>query len=154
MARIIWSVICKRIVMDEAAPHMLVAIIDPLDNISLVGPGDPASLKFFNFACRFIATWARSVPEEPEQATARLRYQPPGVEESTASQTFEIDLGGYTRVRTGINLKELPFNGAGRYEFILELETSGGWREVARHMLDVDFAPPKPPPVENPPREI
>lgn len=135
MARHVWSILCKRVLVDKDSGENLSAI-DLVDYVyvhRLAPTDDLTKLTAVKFDLQLVSTWFRSRLDQPERARARLSMNYPDGARASSSEPFILELDTAVRMRTFVKVGLLPFDGPGVYEFIVELQTpdGGGWTEVA-----------------------
>jgi len=143
MARHIWSVLCKKAIVDrETNSITLFESIDSLESNEKIAPppesGD-SLIVVQNINPQLVTLWARSDFTKPETAVSRLTVVGPnGKKLKQPGNTVELTTS--TRNRVIVEFSGLPFLGFGIYEFIVELQRgekpSQRWHKVASIPLE------------------
>lgn len=130
--RHVWTVLCKRALVDERTNS--VSLIDAIEGVTGKGPAPkPAILPF---EATLAQLWARSEVGEPEKGRARMRILSPKGKELHSSE-YEVDLSAHERRRHFLSMQGLPYEEAGRYEMVSEMELDDAWKEVSRYPVDI-----------------
>ncbi len=143
MARHVWSVLCKKAIVDrETNSITLVDSVESLESNEEIAP-PPESVDSLvvvqNIDLQFATLWTRSDFAIPETAVSRLTLVGPnGKKLRQPGNTVELIAS--TRNRVIVVFNGLPFLGFGVYEFVVELQrgkkTSQSWHKVASIPLE------------------
>jgi hypothetical protein len=146
MARHVFSDLCRRSITDQGSN--LLSMIDVLDAISFEPAPTESSSRgaqpALSLDASFVSQFTRSNLEKGEEFEARVVIT--GPEGKKLGETgAHIDLTQFQNYRMMTRLDRLPFVGAGRYEFKVQLQEGKRWRTVASVPLAINLQiPPVP----------
>ena len=141
MAKLIWSVLCSRHILDKESNS--VSLLDVLEEATIATPAplpepskaNPATL--VGFQGTLLSLWERSNPDSPETDHCRLILVGPNKQKLVQPEA-EIGLVTHRRNRVALKIDMLPWMGFGRYEWHVQQaakRTKRGkvqtWRRVA-----------------------
>lgn len=145
MAKHVWSVLCKRAIIDKTLNTA--SLIDTIEEIE-VQPSKPLIIEKWQplpIEAVIVVLVVRSDDSTPERPHIRLDLIGPNGERFQESPETDVDLTTTTRARTMVNLATLPFRGSGKHRYVVNLEESPGkWREVADIPIDIKLTNPVP----------
>jgi len=136
MAQHVWSVICARSIIDSDSNN--ISLIDVLEQLT-VGPlpEEPGTLVIpVNF--EVVTLWSRSNHQGGRWRSRLVMITPQGT--NHASAPMDVDLTRFERVRNRARTMGLQYEGPGRYEFRIELQEDGEWRQVGTAFFNVILA--------------
>jgi hypothetical protein len=141
MALHIWSILCHKALVDKDTNQ--VSLLDVIESLNIevtVEPGQPVGEATFAIPASLqLATfWTRSDPNTPEKSLAKVTFYSPS-QAADGSSLFELDLLNFTNTRSIIKIPGISVAENGRYWFMVELERSNQWFEVARIPLDISI---------------
>lgn len=129
MAKLIWAVLCQRILLDQDTQFL--SYIDVVDGVAL--PSFP------NVAPLILVGTLWQLEEAPPPLEVRIRlYTPDGsllMESNPCAPEIKPE---HKRMRIGIGLAGFPLASPGRYEFGVEQHVNGQWIEATRVPFDVE----------------
>jgi len=144
MIKHIWTVICKRSLLDEDLKT--ISLIDVLEEMSASMPprsevkqikGKKWGLAPFEF--EVVSLWIRKEKDKSTLGLSRICvHDPSGI--ITESREVDVDLRKYTRMRTRQRFTGIPLTDkSGLYWFHVELKQEGSkeWVEVDKIPLDI-----------------
>ncbi len=141
----IWSVLCTTSMVNSQTNN--ISLIEVTEKISI--PEPPAEMQSADrivipVSLDFVSLWGRSDLGEPARQKAQMRFlAPDGME--LASLRYDIDLTSYVRYRSQTKLPTMTVHGAGKYQFIVEIEASEDhWDVVARIPLELEIISQQP----------
>lgn len=137
MPRHIWSVLCKRGILDRYTNS--VSLIDTVEgfNLTFVQPVPEGQRVTIATAMHLVTLWIRSDRNEPETFEARpVIIMPSGDEVGGHVLTVNLEL---MFVRTFMKLEAMPFEGPGLYWFAVEYRRAptDEWARVSSVPLDL-----------------
>jgi hypothetical protein len=143
-----WTVVCDKTIIDRETNNISLDSAEQL-NVELLPPTGDAPGVMLAARISIASLWYRSPVDQPAKANHRMRVIAPNQE--TVGQTDAVvDLTEHTRTRTISKLPALPVPkaafGGGWYYFVIELETNGEWRQVAKVPLEFQIGTPVLPP--------
>jgi hypothetical protein len=140
MAQLVWSILCRRIIVDEATK--LVSFIDVLEGFEYgVPPSLPQTvqpLQALPLEFSLVTLWTRSDPLKGE--TARQRLVLAGPDPTLAPPQpieIEVDLNKTRNYRTTVLFQGIPYLGDGDYVFKIELQQGKSWTPKTEVLLVV-----------------
>lgn len=142
MARLVWSVLCRRATIDKDTNSVsLMEVTEQLNvkatSFSSEGPNRETPL-LLAWEFDLVSLWMRSDPEEPERTTERVVFVGPDGRALGEPVVTEVDLESHQRMRSRLRMNGLPLSGTGYHFFVIEQPgDQGEWLEVARVPLDV-----------------
>lgn len=136
MARLLWSLICRRAIVDEN--FKAVSLIDVLEGIDVgLPPGEKLSVIPVESA--FVTLWTRLNATKPESpSTQRIRVIGPDGAESPPVFA-PMDLSNHRNWRNVVQFRGITFRGPGDYTFVVELGSGDQWVEHSRVVLAVNL---------------
>jgi hypothetical protein len=139
MARHIWTVVCRKAVIDAANT---VTLFDALEELG-VFPEPPAQMLgkgVLPVEMAVVTLWMRDDVAIGEAPTQRMRIlAPDGRQLAVAEQAF--DLERYQRARNIANLPGLLYAGLGTYTVEVSRKTDGKYEVVASVPFDLKVGP-------------
>ncbi len=153
MARLIWSLLCDRPIID--AYRNSISVIDVVEVLTIQGPplpkdGVPVVVPI---EITLVSLWMRSELEKPERIAARPVIVTPDGDERFG-KPIDGDLESAPRTRLIQRFTSFPLAGSGEYTIRIESRSEGEeWQRVADFPIEVRFreAPAQAAP-ENKPR--
>lgn len=148
MATHIWSVLCRRSIVDQEDDTMsLIEIVEGFKTKEEI-PEDaykkgPAQIMNGAEALRMVSFWGRDDRNKGELAKGRLRLLGPAGK-ALIQQEFDIDLREHQRSRNVLRFPALLFSGPGTYMYTIQMMSVGKskvakWITVAKVPLDVNI---------------
>ena len=143
----VWTVLCTRSSIDRETNNM--SLFEAIEQLTIHDwTGQPG---FAPGPFELVSLWARAETDRPCRGEARFLLRTPGGR-TAISQTHEVDLRQYRRLRTRRRIPAIPVDGAGLYTFLVELREldQDQWLQVARIPLEVQVqaAVPQEPPTQ------
>lgn len=140
MARLLWSLVCRRALIDET--FKAVSLIDVLEGIDVrLPPGE--ALQVVPIELASVSLWTRNDPGKSESSsTQRIRVIGPDGTQS-APVISEVNLWGHRNWRNIVHFQGFSFRGHGDYTFVVELGTEPKWVEHGRVVLAVNVVADK-----------
>ena len=138
MVEHIWSVFCRRAVVDEQTNN--VSLFEIIEQISGEIPASltPDQRPAVAIDAQLISFWIRDTEEVPEKGKARISYIGPSGDALIPPREYDIDLTAKSRVRSIGTISGLPTPESGYYRIKVELSKDDTeWTEVASIPLDV-----------------
>jgi len=145
MAQLVWSVLCRKGVLDKYTNQM--SLLDVIDELTIApaGPIPPGAQDVF-LAVQFhvVSLWMRSDLSMPE--SVRFRIVISGPDGRSFGPEGDINLQDFARARHFMRFEALPFHGAGLYRFSIEryLADTADWEKLASVPLEVKIVYPAP----------
>lgn len=146
MAAHVWTVYCSEAAVSrETNTVSLLSVIEVLgghlevvEEEPLLSPEAPF---LFPQLGELVSLWARSDPDVPEVATARVRIVAPSGQEIVTPNEHEceVDLGEIPRRITRIKMTTFPAVGSGVHSFSVQLAGPRGLEQVARVPVEVSL---------------
>lgn len=139
MARHVFSILCRRSITDQGSN--LLSVIDVLDGIA-VAPRELEQVTQSDakpalaLDASFVSQFTRSDLDRGEDFSVRVLLTGPGGKK-LGSTSAQIDLHKFQNFRMASKFSVLPFIGAGRYEFKVQLQEGKRWRTVSAVPLAV-----------------
>lgn len=122
MAKLIWAVICARVITD--AQTNLISYIDTLELVALPS---------FPIKAPLVVVGSVWEPEGEKKIEVRAKAYSPDNKLLLTGKTASVELNTpFKRVRLANGLAGFDLDRSGNYSFGLELHTSKGWKEIAR----------------------
>jgi hypothetical protein len=137
MAEHIWTVLCRRAVVDRFTNSA--SMFDALEELNFI-PAEPLPDKWSQLPIEavLISFVIRSNVAVPERVRLKIEVVGPNGDVHEKRITGEIDLTDHLRGRTLIQLGSLPFRAFGIHKFVVYLEQEpNAWTEVAEIPLDL-----------------
>ena len=135
MPRHIWSVLCRKALVDKDTGTT--TLLEVVEGINIAGEPPPIGTAF-KFPVELITLWMRSeidFAEEPQACRAVLSGPTSGIHTTPEST---IDLAVSPRFRWTLRIGGIPYFGVGVYEFEVQRRAPGGdWLTDARIPLHV-----------------
>jgi len=146
MAQLVWSVLCRKGVLDKYTNQM--SLLDVIDEVTIAPTQPiPAEAKdvFLTAEFHVVSLWMRSELSVPEVVRFRILISGPNNQASLGPET-EINLREFVRSRHISRFEALPFHGSGLYRFFLESYSAerNGWERLASVPLEVKIVYPAP----------
>lgn len=154
MARHIWSVLCRHIIVDDVSKSM--SLHELIDEIEVVGPVSdlpkadlPKSVPLgLASEMHLVSLWRMSAPTREKFSIRTILEFPEGdAIPAVRGMQGEVELGppGPRSVRTITEFNSLPISTSGTYEFVLQQRAEGAseWVEAARVPLEVELVDSK-----------
>lgn len=130
-----WSVLCDRVFIDSGATNRVaLGAAEQLTLYSTPPAQAPGARAAVALELSVLSLWYLD-GELPEGSQARVRIVGPSGTE-LFSLPFDTNFEGRTRLRTRLNLGALPWDGFGRYYFLIERGMQNSFDEVARVPLE------------------
>ncbi len=141
MIRHAWTVVCEKTIVDRETNNIS---LDAVEQLGFAGiPSLPPDAQGLLLPCRIdvVSLWYRDELAQAARGKSRMRVLAPNGEAVAGGET-DVDLTTFVRARTLSRLAALPVpvgaSRGGRFMFIIELEQSNDWVEVARVPLEVE----------------
>lgn len=147
MAKHVWSVLCRRGVVDQITNQ--VSLHDVIEQVNVGAlPQTPDAVPNGKVALQIemmvVSYWVRDNADKGERATERVQIVAPGGEIAAFGQ-IAFDLEKFTQARNLTTVAGLPFSGFGAYWVdVSRLVQGDEWESVARIPFTVVAAPGKP----------
>lgn len=127
MAEHVWTVICRRAIVDEATK--VPSLIDIVEGFEFIGTENIEAQTAFPLELAVVTQWARSDANTPEMARHRLKILGPKLPEAPPPSLPEvtIDLTSGRFHRTTFAIQGFPNYGMGDYSVLIELLVGGEW---------------------------
>lgn len=143
MARYVYSVLCKRGIVDQSTN--LLSLIDVLEGVEAAGPVRPIDPVTENpesvaidLDAMLVTVWARSNLAKPEPGiVARTVVFGPDGKRVGGSGEQALQLETFENFRAFTTIPKLPVSQDGRYEFAVQVRSGKGWRTVGKVPLSV-----------------
>lgn len=133
MAKLIWAVLCRRVLQD--APTNLMSYIDTVDALAASQFPVPAPGLVVG------TLWSREGDEPSIEVQVRV-LSPDGAQLGDVSGAVLPLEPQHQRGRVNVGLAGFPMNGPGRIEYVIEIRKGEEWIEAGRLPLDLSIAPP------------
>ena len=126
MAEHVWTVICRRALVDETTK--VPSLIDIVEGFDVFGTEDIEAPAAFPLELAVVTQWARSDADIPEMARHRLNILgPKSPEVSPQLPEVAVDLTSGRFHRTTFAMQGFPNYGIGDYSMLIELLVGGEW---------------------------
>jgi len=136
MADHVWTVICRRAIVDEATK--VPSLIDIVEGFEYVGAENIESMTAFPLELSIVTQWARSDPDTAEMASHRIRILGPQTpKEPQPMPEVGVDLRTSRFHRTTFAMQGFPNYGNGDYSLLIELLVDEKWLVVKTLNLTV-----------------
>lgn len=136
MIDLIFSLVCSRVVIDKETNN--INIQNVIEQLNITGEPNPDGI--LPFEIYFFALWTRLDINMPASGEMQLSFISPDMK-TLKKINLAVNLQEHQKGRNVVKFPNLPLPEAGRYTFLLELNTSGEWMRVAKIPLDVVFRP-------------
>jgi hypothetical protein len=136
-----WTVVADKVIIDRDSNNVSV---DALEQLNVPGPlpapleGEQATVLAYRL--HIVSLWYRVPMEQPAAGNARIRLLAPEAGQELAAFGVNVNLNDHHRARTRLAIVGIPLTGPGTYFFSVELESDGGFHEVARVPLEIVVA--------------
>jgi hypothetical protein len=129
-----WTVLCSRALIDKDTNN--VSLLEVIEQIHVEDWRDRPGLAVLPL--ELASLWTRAEVDIPSRGEARTLFRNP-MGDTMATQTNEVDLSVYKRLRNRGQLPALPIDRPGLHWFVIECRQQGSdeWREVSRLPLEV-----------------
>lgn len=130
----VWTVLCTRSSVDKETNN--ISIFEVIEQLTIKDNAGKPGLAPGPF--EIVSLWSRTAADEPSRGEARLLFQTPGGRTSI-SQTHEIDLRQYRRLRSRHRIPAIPIDGPGLYTLVVEFRQldQEEWVQVVKIPLEV-----------------
>ncbi len=136
MPRLIWAVLCQRILVDrETNSVSYIETIEGLDATQLPLSAPPMTLG---------TLWKRQ--SEDDVLRMRVRIEAPGDKKALSHELPEYPFGPNPRIRVNVYLGGVLIREPGEHHIIVEQRVGQEWREEVRIPLDVALVQQETPP--------
>ena len=140
--KVVWAILCESAITDRDTNR--VSLFNVMDDIILQVPPPTLAKEsdrqptLVPMKFELVALWARSNPNEPENAQGQHRIIGPNNEE-LESEEFEIDLTQFLQLRIRHHFLSLPYWSEGLYSMKIDAKTPGtDWQEMFEWLLSVE----------------
>jgi len=136
MAKLAWSLLCRRVIVDETTK--LASAIDVLEGFEFQTKPDVTKIEGLSLEFAAVCLWTRSDTSKPETVRQRLRLEGPDPK-LNAPPPWEavVDLVKTRNHRNVFLFQGFPYLGEGDYVFHVELQEGARWTEQSRMVLTV-----------------
>jgi hypothetical protein len=127
MAEHVFTVLCRRAIVDEATK--IPSLIDIIDGFEYSGPENIEAQPAFPLELAVVTQWTRSDPNTPEMSRHRLNIlgpKPPR-EPPPSFPEVAVDLTTGRSHRTTFAMQGFPNYGIGDYSLLIELLVGAEW---------------------------
>jgi hypothetical protein len=141
MPRHVWSVLCRKTMVDNGN---LLSIFEVMDELSAFPqpPDEQLGQAVVPYPMTLVTLWSRNKIDVAEKCTACARIIGPSGGRELSRREYEIDLTKFVNSRAMLTLPGILYVGFGRYEFEVSLLNSKGEaKPVALVPLDVKLGP-------------
>jgi hypothetical protein len=136
MAEHVWTVICRRAIVDEATK--VPSLIDIVEGFEYVGAENIDAMTAFPLELAVVTQWTRSDPDTAEMARHRLKILGPKTpKQPPAMPEVSVDLTTSRFHRTTFAMQGFPNYGEGDYSVLNELFAREEWVVVKKLNLTV-----------------
>ncbi len=144
MVNHVWSVLCQKSILDRDSNN--ISLIDVLEQLGIPSstiPSAEGGRMVLPLNVELVTLWERADYEHPVRGRARITLHDPTGTPIGPPNEYDVDLTAHTRTRARTHLSGLPFVGAGRYLFSIEVQSEGetAWRSAASVPLQVTIQP-------------
>ena len=137
MAKHLWTVLCRRAVIDSATRNT--SMFDTLDEVGFT-PEEELPDEWINIPLEatFVTFMVRSNKEIPEKPQLKLEIIGPNGQKHPDSHVITADLHSHWRGRTIIQMRAIPFRAFGTHWYVISLGDAGSnlWTEAVRLPLE------------------
>jgi hypothetical protein len=137
-----WSVVCDRVVVDQASKEISLMF---LREGVLIRPTTERPISTIPVSFLVVSLWIRNEIDTPEKASTRVAVLSPNGKVIGRPIETEVDLTKGTALRSQVAFKGMPMVGAGFYWFHIQQKTGRGrWSTVAKLPFEVTMFPDQP----------
>lgn len=140
MAKHLWTVVCRKVVIDQSTNTA--SIFEVMEELGIfpVPSADQVDKVMLPIDFASVSLWARDDPSTGESQTQRIQVLgPSGRELASAEQSFDLDK--FSRARNIANVPGLPYSGLGTYTVKVSVKTGKGYQTVAQIPFDLKEGP-------------
>ena len=139
MLKHIWSILCRRSVVDQSTNTM--SLYDAIEQITLQGTEMPRDkIALVPFDCEVVTLWMRPNLKQPTKGDTRMQIFNE-TNEILATLDFRVDLTKLHRIRVQARMRAFPLKGVGLYTIQVQVRNvkKRSWNTVASLPIEVNF---------------